>query len=530
MILSQSWFSLPTYWQIGGEVMIYNIETDDINRDGKKDIIVGNWNDTYVYFGGKNILDKAVDVIYKGRCLTICDYNGDGINDLIALRFTYYDSTRFDYDGVILFYYGSGFTSLAIDTIPEYSIPIPTRYPKNEGFGKGSIKDGICYGDFNNDGKSDLVFSSWNYPAFSSHYSHGKIFIYMGKSIPNDSADFIVEGKYNANDFSYYFEVGNINGDEYDDLLVSSRKLTSPPGVRKDSLNMLHIWYGKPNFTFYADSEDVKYVSRVDQSIRWSEWFVMQFSVDDINGDGISDLIISYFSQDSTNHVHFGSVNGIDTIPSFYITDPDTTNKDVVVGSGSHDIGDFNNDGYNDFILKGAYYKSFSLHLGGPRLSNKNPYGLRGLLKAFSFFPTKAINCGDQNGDRVKDFVVTAYPFSLDYMGYVLVFLGDPTIVTDIIESEGVTPSEFKLHQNHPNPFNPSTKIKYAIGSRQYATLKIYDILGKEIVTLLNEEKEAGEYEVEFDASKYNLSSGVYFCELKLKQGFSSKIKMIYLK
>jgi hypothetical protein len=73
--------------------------------------------------------------------------------------------------------------------------------------------------------------------------------------------------------------------------------------------------------------------------------------------------------------------------------------------------------------------------------------------------------------------------------------------------------SEFQLYQNYPNPFNPSTRIKYAIGSRQFVTLKVYDIIGLEVATLVNEEKSSGKYEVEFNAS--NLPSGIYFFQLR---------------
>ena len=72
------------------------------------------------------------------------------------------------------------------------------------------------------------------------------------------------------------------------------------------------------------------------------------------------------------------------------------------------------------------------------------------------------------------------------------------------------TPKEFVLHQNYPNPFNPSTKIKYTppifIASEakqsQMVTLKVYDVLGNEVATLVNEEKPAGEYEVEFNVNQ----------------------------
>jgi len=88
----------------------------------------------------------------------------------------------------------------------------------------------------------------------------------------------------------------------------------------------------------------------------------------------------------------------------------------------------------------------------------------------------------------------------------------------------------FILYQNYPNPFNPITKIKYkipAIKGETLVTLKVYDILGREIETLINEEKEAGEYEVEFDV--FALTSGVYFYRLTANE-FSTSHKMIIVK
>jgi Secretion system C-terminal sorting domain len=81
---------------------------------------------------------------------------------------------------------------------------------------------------------------------------------------------------------------------------------------------------------------------------------------------------------------------------------------------------------------------------------------------------------------------------------------------TSIGESEtDVVPTVYELYNNYPNPFNPSTTINYSIPKQSYITLKVYDILGKEIETLVNEEKSAGYYQVEFNAT--NLPSGVYF-------------------
>jgi len=90
---------------------------------------------------------------------------------------------------------------------------------------------------------------------------------------------------------------------------------------------------------------------------------------------------------------------------------------------------------------------------------------------------------------------------------------------------------EFELEQNFPNPFNPTTSIQYAISSRQFVSLKVYDILGNEIVTLINEEKQPGTYEVEFspESSIKHPASGIYFYQLKASD-FTETKKMILIK
>ncbi len=96
---------------------------------------------------------------------------------------------------------------------------------------------------------------------------------------------------------------------------------------------------------------------------------------------------------------------------------------------------------------------------------------------------------------------------------------------------------EFNLSQNYPNPFNPSTKIKFSIpqdvrGEKQEVTIKVYDVLGNEIANLVNEEKPAGEYEVEFSLgrdSSLDIASGIYFYKLRVGNFVQTK-KMVLLK
>jgi hypothetical protein len=88
-------------------------------------------------------------------------------------------------------------------------------------------------------------------------------------------------------------------------------------------------------------------------------------------------------------------------------------------------------------------------------------------------------------------------------------------------------PTDYSLSQNYPNPFNPSTKIEFKIPQAGFVNLKIYDLLGREVKTLLNEEMQAGNYTIDFNAS--TLSSGIYFYTLNAGEFISTK-KMILLK
>ena len=99
---------------------------------------------------------------------------------------------------------------------------------------------------------------------------------------------------------------------------------------------------------------------------------------------------------------------------------------------------------------------------------------------------------------------------------------------SDVIEiSVNLTPAHFSLSQNYPNPFNPSTKITYGTAERTFVSLKVFDVLGNVVTTLVNKEQDAGSYNVVFNAE--NLSSGIYFFQLKAGR-FTSTKKMILMR
>ena len=104
-----------------------------------------------------------------------------------------------------------------------------------------------------------------------------------------------------------------------------------------------------------------------------------------------------------------------------------------------------------------------------------------------------------------------------------------PALIVGISDENGIFPDKYVLLQNYPNPFNPSTKISWQSPVSGRQTLKVYDILGREVATLVDEYRPAGRYSVEFSMNNEQLSSGVYFYRLTAGS-YSAVKKMIYLK
>jgi Secretion system C-terminal sorting domain len=116
----------------------------------------------------------------------------------------------------------------------------------------------------------------------------------------------------------------------------------------------------------------------------------------------------------------------------------------------------------------------------------------------------------------VTDFGGVAYVDNLAFDGAT-----DVQLITNNI------PNRYELNQNYPNPFNPSTIVEYSIPSESFVELKVYDILGNEVATLVNEQQQAGVYRADFTAD--NLPSGMYFARISAND-FTQVIKMTLLK
>lgn len=127
----------------------------------------------------------------------------------------------------------------------------------------------------------------------------------------------------------------------------------------------------------------------------------------------------------------------------------------------------------------------------------------------------------NNSGSAFREPVINNYRFT--YGGQVI-----DNVLTDLKEDEKI-PSSFSLEQNYPNPFNPETNITFTINKPEFVTLKVFDLLGREVTTLVNEFKQPGIYTSQFSIGNSELSSGVYFYTLKAGDFVQSK-KMLVLK
>ena len=164
-----------------------------------------------------------------------------------------------------------------------------------------------------------------------------------------------------------------------------------------------------------------------------------------------------------------------------------------------------------------------------PVFTNKSP----GLLIARMKLETSADKFADIPLDlKLSNSIFKTKVFSFDGKKNIeLVNSDDNSIegVTGKLINESITniPAEFTLAQNYPNPFNPETKINYELPIANYVTLRVYDMTGKEIMTLVNEKQNAGRYTATFNGS--NLASGMYFYKITAGE-FTFVRKMVLIK
>ena len=471
----------------------------DQNQDGYDDFLVYHCEEerAYIFFGG-NTVDTIPDFYFDFNNsarypdklgIYPIDINDDDIKDMFCIE------NRYPEKNIVYIYFGGS----TISSQPDITFTAPWRF--------GSL--GKVLKDFNGDGRSELVLYDPNLPNTDKQF--GCYYFYNTGSVFDTIPDFVMCGD-SVDSVRYDWGVdgmGDLNGDGLTDF--SFIGYTTENGIYR---YFRRFYLGNTEWDLTPDA-----VYFNDEHLFDTELMKLLY---DLNNDGKADIVIhdyGFYPYYYLNAILKGSFP-IDTIPDFGLN---TQNEGIYV-DGIVELGDVNGDGFNDFMTSTHIfgYQNIKLWLGGRRIheiADRTWYG-----NSLGFGRTYGA-VGDINGDGTDDIAIgqITYVGGGDCTpGKIYIINGDTAAHADTVTSvidDNPIPSGYEIYEPFPNPFNPSTKLEYVISRMLNVEIRVYDSLGKEIATLLNEEREPGKHEIVFNADKYKLSSGVYFINIKIKKG-----------
>ena len=478
--------------RIVGAPIPATVSIGDVNQDGAMELVVGSWNQLFVFdYQGNNIPGFPKNL---GTSVTATLYDLDKDGDLEII---YPSSNKNLY---IFKYDGSSFAGWP-QTLPE-------------------MPGSPAVADIDNDGEFEIVAGTFQGPVVPDPF---KMYAWESDGSVISGFPVTLSGVIKSTP-----AIGDLDGDGSKEIVVISYDDTD-----EDSLYVFdasgNLRTGFPLGVTYA---------RLSSP-----------ALGDIDGDGTLEILVGGwftskeilygFHQDGSVIQNFpvllnhpGASGNINTSPLICDIDGDTTTVEMVVKT-------------TDYIF--AIHNDTTTVSGFPYfIDDENQSGTYGPSPLIDDFDndgnveyvfasiTGKIHYFDMQFSYNKNFEFwNSYKHDMQNSGCILPI----EIFTDVNESNYATPAEFELMQNYPNPFNPSTKIKFTIpqvGTRDRVSIQllVYDVLGNEVAALVNEEKPAGNYEVEFNSQSgfvRNLVSGVYFYQLRAGDFIQTK-KMILLK
>ena len=498
----------------------------DVNKDGYGDILI---YDTYlkaamIFLGGSSVdtIPKYTiqfsDSLFFVNAVTL-DINSDGINDIIITTGIYRRDIGYHFAGDIRIFYGGNI----LDTVPNLIYNPPQGSSNN--FGQMHLLK-----DFNGDGRNELVFFDPHIPYSTVNKFWGINYFYNTGAKFDTIPSYTIRGDSLKGIRIYAItSSGDINGDGKTDFTILCSDSTG--GKYKYFTN---FYLGNANFdlrpalTYYQDSVGFN--------------LGQMKIVRDMNGDGKDDFLMKAYNN--AYPYYYGNSILWGSFPIDTVQDVGLNTQNGLI-ENEYGAGDINGDGHNDLFVRmygGFGYPNVKIWLGGKQMPYKiddvadktwygDDYGLG----------RQIASVGDVDGDGVDDICIQIIPYGTyddSVMSAIYIIKGDTSAkgdtVTAVSNDKNNLPTDYVLEDPSPNPFNPSTIISYRLSERGYVTLKVYDSLGGEITTLVNEEKPAGINKIEFDANKYKLSSSVYFIQMQVtvknKIVFSQTKKLSLLK
>lgn len=414
------------------------------------------------------------------------------------------------YSFIIVVFVFSVFTNVA--TAQWIKLSIPSEVYSITDF---AVNDTALFWGFNSGGSANNVGGIY----YSN--DNGVNWKKIGEKINNIRRIYLYETKIFEVSFFYGVYLSTDNGTSWKYLSVSTNY--SSDFVVSNGRNILFVTQGRK----LIDSTPYIFTS-IDDGLNWT-----RSNSNMLGNDPIKAIVVvnkyylaetkkgPYLSLDdgvSWNLVDEGLTNN--TINSFYVS-----GKNVYAAT---------NDGVFYSTNNGVKWIAANIGLEGIKANDVAVSGENIFMATDNGFFVSTNNGNNwspvnngMNNTLVKKLAI--------YGGYVFALTGSNSLwrrsISDITavekHSENI-PTEFTLSQNYPNPFNPSTVIKYEIKTSEFVTLKVYDVLGREVVTLVNEYQNAGKYRVGFNGG--GLSSGIYIYRINAGKELSASKKMLLIK
>ena len=341
-------------------------------------------------------------------------------------------------------------------------------------------------------------------------FDHNTIFMHT-KSSPFSMRQ-MHNAKITNNIFFSVYSAGLDSSHAYDELVYNANFFSPPAVITIDSL--YSDLEGDPYFLTEADRN----IDATNNAYFWPQKIMDNFATMNADPD--------------TSVGHYRNVGGTILAPVWVVTRPSAEGLLELPNIKVGEEYNFNIDPGYDAALVDAAADSMARFVRHVWANGGSGVGSRNFV--YKANPVNAYEGVPADWKATKGYPVRE---SLRYTNATLLVaangtpLGDLTWfpeITDIEEVPGsAIPTEFTLEQNYPNPFNPTTNIKYSITNSTHVTLKVFNVLGQEVASLVNQEQKAGQYVVDFNAS--NLASGIYMYRIQAGNNTITK-KMLLLK
>ncbi len=486
-------------------------EISDVNADGINDVVVSTDNYwTICYNGNSSVTDDILwlvntrtssnvsgSVVYEDGMQTMDDINGDGVYDVVI---------------------GTGGNNELVYAISGRTGAILWTYGDSSITSDGDINGLSVLKDYNNDGKKDVLVAATGegqgngrHSVFCLNAVNGSVIFgsQQNGEFTHSTTSTTVGGAidFSSNGGPYGINGFNNSGGTTWTYPTNSTvwNLKEMPDINTDGVSDIAGFVGFGGITFIISGSSGALIwqlilgQSIDGNIRLT---------DDLNNNGFDDMILSGTDILYRIDIRTSEILWSNPLDGIYI-------------HGVDDLNDLTGDGNNE-IVAGT--------------QNSNIYVVTGdsgrTIFSYNFGAAVTNTVEQVSGLKSVDGNPSSEFLGGSRTGKLICFSGGPNGTIGVHNISLNVPDNYSLSQNYPNPFNPLTRIKFEIPKRvssQMSDVKlvVYDALGKEVQTLVNEKLSAGSYEVEFEGS--NFSSGVYFYRLEAGN-FSNVRRMILLK